>query len=354
MSQIRAPEKLPMLLNAAPSPVGIVRAALACLAATACAALLFAAPALADERPPQVRAWAIEFPLTDFARSSIDFADVREGGPPRDGIPAIDDPRFHPVASETTLSGREAVISIALPGETPRAYPLRYLMWHEIVNDRIGGRAVAVTYCPLCNSAMVFEASQAGAELTFGVTGKLRHSDMLMYDRETESWWQQAVGEAVVGLHTGARLQHLPSRLEGWAQFAARHPEGLVLSQPRAIRPYGSNPYVRYDSAIRPFLYDGALPPHGIEPLARVVRVEGRAWPLSRLRAEGRIEEAGLVLHWSEGQASALDSSDIGAGREVGSVIVQDARGRDVAHDIPFAFAFDAFFPDGEWMLGPR
>ena len=172
-----------------------------------------------------------------------------------------------------------------------------------------------------------------------------------MYDRETESWWQQAVGEAIVGDLTGTELQGLPSWMESWETFRSRNPDGLVMSQPDFRRSYGENPYVRYDSSHRPFLYSGEMPPNDIPALARVVRVGDRAWPLTRLSEAGQLTEAGITLSWVAGQASALDSADITAGKEVGNVRVRDAEGRDVVHDVMFAFAFDAFWPDGEWML---
>ena len=296
--------------------------------------------------------WAHAWPQTDFSRTTIDFAEVFSGGPPRDGIPAIWEPAFIPVAQEDRLDDREPVLTYEHEGEAPRAYPVRYLMWHEIVNDVVGGLPIAVTYCPLCNSAMVFDARVDGQRHTFGVSGLLRHSDMIMYDRETESWWQQAVGEGVVGHHAGSWLTPLPAWMESWAEFRSRNPEGLVLDEPDWRRAYGQNPYVGYDSSARPFLYRGEDPPHGINPLARVVRVEDRAWTFARLRQEGEIAEAGVVLTWSPGQASALDSRSIAQGRDVGTVRVRDEAGRDLPHDIPFAFAFHAFFPDGIWMLG--
>ncbi len=224
-------------------------------------------------------------------------------------------------------------------------------MWHEIVNDRVGGRPIAVTYCPLCNSAMVFDATIDATPHSFGVTGKLRHSDMVMYDRETETWWQQATGEAIVGELTGHRLTLLPAWMESWAEFTARNPGGLVMDEPDWRRAYGTNPYTGYDTSSRPFLYQGEDPPHGIPPLARVVRVENRAWTFARLRAEGEIREAGVTLTWTPGQASALDARDIARGRDVGTVRVRDAAGRNLPHDIPFAFAFHALFPHGDWML---
>lgn len=296
--------------------------------------------------------WAREWPQTDFTRAIVDFGEIVSGGPPKDGIPAIWDPVLVPVSSETRLHEREPVLTYEHPGEPARAYPIRYLMWHEIVNDEVGGMPIAVTYCPLCNSAMVFDARVEGERLAFGVSGLLRHSDMIMYDRQTQSWWQQAIGEGVVGRHAGTRLTHLPSFMESWGEYRSRNPDGLVLDEPDWRRAYGNNPYVGYDNAARPFLYQGEDPPHGIEPLARVVRVEDRAWTFERLREAGEIREAGLVLTWTPGQASALDTRRIADGRDVGTVRVRDAQGRDVPHDIPFAFAFHAFFPEGEWMIG--
>jgi hypothetical protein len=225
-------------------------------------------------------------------------------------------------------------------------------MWHEIANDIVGGVPVAVTFCPLCNTAMVFDRRVGGQVLSFGVSGKLRASDMVMYDRQTESWWQQALGLGIVGQMTGKQLTQLPAVMESWAQFRARHPDGLVMAQPDWPRQYGANPYAGYDSLDRPFLYDGEDPPHGIPPLARVVRVGTRAWPLERLRTAGRLEEAGLILTWEQGQASALDTGNIALGQDVGTVRVTDAAGDPVVHDMPFAFAFHAFHPDGSWMLG--
>ncbi len=312
------------------------------------AALSVATAVLAD--PSR---WRAEWPDTDFSVTSIeDWSEIRSGGPPKDGIPALSDPTFLAVSEETRLSDREPVITVEVEGAVPRAYPIRYLTWHEIVNDEVAGIPVAVTFCPLCNSGLTFERRMNGRVLTFGVSGKLRNSDMIMYDRETESWWQQAIGEGIVGEMTGEELEQLPTWMEGWAEFRARNPEGLVMDEPDFNRPYGRNPYVNYDSSRQPFLYDGAPPPHGIPALARVVRVEDRAWTYERVRDAGRITEAGVTISWTEGQASALDSAAIGEGREVGTVRVRDGQGRDVPHDVMFAFAFHAFFPDGDWMLG--
>ena len=298
--------------------------------------------------------WQHEWPDTDFETTSItNWVQILSGGPPKDGIPALSDPLFITADQEDQIGGREPVITVELAGEDPRAYPVRYLTWHEIVNDSIGAVPVAVTFCPLCNSGITFDRRVNGQTLSFGVSGKLRNSDMVMYDRETQSWWQQALGEAIVGELTGARLTALPTWMESWDEYRARHPQGLVMAEPQGHRrPYGANPYQGYDSSARPFLYNGENPPHGIPPLARVVRIGDRAWPLTRLSAVGQLSEAGVTISWAAGQASALDSGQIDKGRDVGSVRVRDAEGRDLAHDVMFAFAFHAFWPDGTWMLG--
>ena len=176
--------------------------------------------------------WKHEWPNTDFSVTSVEnWVEIMSGGPGRDGIPALIDPEFEPVGAKSGLGAREAVIALEIQGEA-RAYPLRYLMWHEIVNDEVGGVPVAVTFCPLCNSAVSFDRRVGAQVLTLGVTGKLRASDMVMYDRESESWWQQATGEGIVGEMTGVELASLPSWMESWESFAARNPEGLVMKTP--------------------------------------------------------------------------------------------------------------------------
>lgn len=300
----------------------------------------------------QTEGWSREFPKTDFTRSAVDFDEILSGGPPRDGIPALSSPAFIAAAKETRLDPREPVVAVEIAGAEPRAYPLRYLTWHEIVNDEVSGIPIAVTFCPLCNSAITFDRRLGGEVLSFGVSGKLRHSDMVMYDHQSESWWQQAEGRGIVGHHMDRMLETLPTWVESWQSFLERNPDGLVMDEPDWRRAYGQNPYVGYDSSRRPFLYSGEDPPHGIPPLSRVVRVGERAWPLERLAAEGRISEAGLVLDWKAGAASALDSARISEGRDIGQVRVRDAGGNNVTHDVMFAFAFDAFWPEGQWMLG--
>ncbi|MFV2035167.1 MAG: DUF3179 domain-containing protein [Halocynthiibacter sp.] len=315
----------------------------------------FALALVAQSAMADPRHWRSEWPLTDFDITAVEnWREFLDGGPPRDGIPALSDPDFIAASAETRIEEREPGITLEIPGEVARAYPIRYLTLHEIVNDLVGDIPVAVTFCPLCNSGIVFDRRVDGTVLNFGVTGKLRSSNLVMYDPETESWWQQAIGLGVVGTYTGTELEPLPSWLESWSEFKARNPEGLVMDEPDWRRPYGRNPYVSYDSSSRPFLYSGEMPPFGINPLERVVRVGDRAWPLIRLREKPEIREAGVTITWTAGQASALDTANIGQGRDVGSIRVRDAAGRDLPHDLLFAFAFQAFYPDGEWMVDPQ
>ncbi|MBI3453862.1 MAG: DUF3179 domain-containing protein [Rhodospirillales bacterium] len=302
-------------------------------------------PALAN--PDQ---WRAAWPRTDFTRHTVPFGEIFSGGPPKDGIPAIDNPRFIPIAEITGLKPTEPVLTLEINGDV-RAYPLRILIWHEIVNDTVGGVPVAVTYCPLCNSAVAFDRRLGGRTLDFGVSGMLRHSDLVMYDRQTESWWQQFLGEAIIGQLTGARLDMLPVRAESVERFRARFPAGKVLipTDP-AKRPYGQNPYVGYDRSAWPFLFRGEYK-DPVPPLARVVSVDKEAWPFDLVRERGRIVHNDLVLTWEAGQASALDTPFVADGNDVGNVVVQrraaDGSFADAVHDISFAFAFRAFHPDG-------
>jgi len=295
--------------------------------------------------------WKDEWPRTDFSKVTIPLSEIRSviG---RDRIPAIDRPKFVSVRdiSAATLSDNEPVISFVI-GDDARAYPLRILTWHEIVNDVVNGMPVAVTYCPLCNSALVFDRRLDGRVLSFGTTGKLRNSDLVMYDRETEGWWQQYTGEALVGAASGRKLAMLPMRMESIGRFRQRFPDGKVLvpNEPDS-RDYGRNPYLRYDSSARPFLFDGPLP-EGVPPLERVVVVDGVAWTFSLLRKRKQVVVGDLVITWEPGQSSALDAALVKDGRDVGNVVVQ-RRGKDGAltdaiHDVSFAFAFRAFFPKG-------
>ena len=286
---------------------------------------------------------------TDFSKHTVPFSEIQSGGPGKDGIPAIDAPKFVTTQEANAwLERREPVIELVIEDDA-RAYPLQILIWHEIANDEVGGVPVALTFCPLCHTTIVFDRRLDGRVLDFGVSGNLRNSDLVMYDRQTESWWQQFAGEAIVGELTWRRLALLSSRLESWAEFRARAPMGKVLvpNDPGA-RDYGVNPYAGYDSRTRPYdFYDGPLPEE-VAPLSRVVSLADRreAWSLDLLRARREIRAAdGTLIRWEPGQSSALDAALIVDGTDVGSVTAT-RNGQDVPYFVDFAFAFRAFQPN--------
>ncbi|WP_027833578.1 DUF3179 domain-containing protein [Maritalea myrionectae] len=319
------------------------------------AALVAGAPAiLAQELQPDQdvpQRWAAEGWETDFSKATVSYNEVIDviG---RDNIPSIDDPQFKPVAEEAGIPGNEPVIGLELNGDA-RAYPLRIMMWHEIVNDEVGGVPVAVTYCPLCNTSIVFDRRVGGDAVEFGTTGKLRHSDLIMYDRAEQNWWQQFNGEAIAGDRAGEELKAYPSRLMSLDLFRELHPDGdILVPDPRRIQQLGRNPYVGYDSSARPFLFRGEIP-DDINPMMRVALVQsptpiGVALPL--LQEKGEVVHNDLIFRWSAGQASALDRSEISQGRDVGNIEVvrKTATGEDepVVHEITFAFAARAFMSD--------
>lgn len=291
---------------------------------------------------------------TDFATHTVPLGEFVAGGPGKDGIPAVDAPRFVSVSDASGfLESREPVVQLEVNGDV-RAYPLQILIWHEIVNDVVGGTPVAVTFCPLCNTTIVFDRRLDGRLLDFGTTGNLRNSDLVMYDRQTETWWQQFGGEAVVGTLAGKELTKVPAAIVAWEDFAREHPDGKVLSRDTGFsRPYGENPYSGYDDVDSPpFLPTENQDDDRLQPKERVVFIERGeetvVVPFSALAREKEIElEIGgerLSVIWKPGARSALDSSDIGEGREVGSAEVRSAETGDlVVFDLPFWFAVAAF-----------
>lgn len=306
--------------------------------------------AYADPFPKPGENWK-----TNFDKSSVPFEQILSGGPPKDGIPAIDEPKFIPV-SEATVNDKDPVIGFEFNGDA-RAYPLSILMWHEIANDVVGGHAFTVTFCPLCNAAIVFDAEFDGMRHDFGTTGRLRNSDLLMYDRQSESWWQQFSGEAIIGEQMGKSLTIMPSRLESFASFKKRFPDGKILvpNNPN-LRNYGRNPYAGYDGRSAPYpFYTGSLPSN-INPMERVVILRrGKTIvsivSLEKLQKLKTMEQSGFFLSWKPGRVSALDNSIISNSRDVGNLVVEeivDGVRRDGVHDLTFAFVAHAFHPEIE------
>jgi Protein of unknown function (DUF3179) len=286
-------------------------------------------PAVPDEDVPfSTSDWK-----TDFSRHTVPLDEFIGGGPPKDGIPSIDDPEF--VSAEQAdefLAPREPVATVETRGQV-HAYPLQILTWHEIVNDEIGGQPVAVTYCPLCNSTVAFRREIDGEAVEFGTTGMLRDSDLVMYDRKTESWWQQITAEAVVGELAGERLEVLPSQILSWAEVVRLHPDAQVLSRDTGFdRDYGSNPYTGYDTDpdSQPFLFRGE-PDRALPPKERVAAVKtgvrsAVVYPFSRLAEDAPVNDAvadePIVVFFDPDVASALDNSAISSGRSVGAAAV--------------------------------
>ncbi len=279
--------------------------------------------AAAEQVPFDTSGWK-----TNFAKHSIPLSEIISGGPPKDGIPAIDKPEFVTVAAAAEwLSPKEPVILFGHGGDV-RAYPLEILIWHEITNDTVGGLPVVVTFCPLCNTALAFDRRAGGRVLDFGTTGRLRYSDLVMYDRQTESWWQQATGEGIIGDLTGTRLTPLPAQIISWTAFKDAYPSGKVLSRNTGHhRAYGQNPYVGYDDVnASPFLYRGPKDPR-LRPMERVITVslggEDVAYPFSTLEKTPVVNDtvAGkpIVVLFEKGVTSALDQSSISSSRDIGT-----------------------------------
>ena len=284
----------------------------------------------APARPPfSTAGWK-----TDFSKYSISLKEITSGGPSKDGIPPVDDPTFQEVGADIDwLQDNEPVVALVLAGEA-KAYPLQILIWHEIVNDTVGGVPVSVTFCPLCNTAIAFDGRLDGQVYDFGTTGNLRYSDLVMYDRQTESWWQQITGEAIIGELTGKQLTLLPAPIISWKDFKGGYPQGTVLSRDTGFsRSYGSNPYAGYDDVnSSPFLFRG--PSDGrLAPMERVATVslngEDVAYPFTLLEEKKVIQHSvggkELVVVWAKGTASALDDRSIADSRDIGATNVFEA-----------------------------
>ena len=311
---------------------GIVAGAVALAAIVIWAARpLPGATQLTGEEPPlDVSTLQRVWNLTDFC-TFVDgvYEEIISGGVPRDGIPPIDDPGFETVeAAREWLQDQSPVIAVQI-GETARAYPLAIMTRHEIVNDVFDDQPVAVTFCPLCNSALVFDRMVEGETLRFGVSGLLRNSDLIMWDDVTQTWWQQFTGQGLVGQYTGHQLDLIPSLMVSFGAFAQQFPDGAVLMRPGAG--YGVNPYQGYDTdpgmgrGPAPFLFRGALDerlPATERVLAGLIDGEPVAYPFSILSAvqviNDMVGDAPVVAFWQPGKASALDSGIIDRSRDVG------------------------------------
>ena len=295
---------------------------------------------LAADRPPAAVGPNNGF---DLGNATIPREQIVSGGPPCDGIPAIDRPRFVAPARAGFLRDDDVVISMTVSGVT-RAYPLRILVWHEIVNDELGGTAVAVTFCPLCGTAMVFDRRVGGRVLSFGVSGLLFQSDVLMYDRQTESLWSQLKMESVSGPMVRQPLKLLASEHLTWAAWRERHPEGEVLSADTGFaRDYSHTAYAGYEQT-----------PETMFPVPRRrTELPNKAWVLGVV-LDGRAI-AFPVQQLPDGPTTRVDI----AGQTLEVTYRAAARhpevtlaGRPVPHVLAYWFAWQAFYPETKlWQL---
>ena len=278
---------------------------------------------------------SLEWPNTNFDNTLVDLDEIQSGGPPKDGIPPVDEPQFDSVAeADKWLNPREPVVVVSINGTT-KAYPIQILIWHEIVNDSIAGVPVSVTFCPLCNATIVFDRRMDGEVLDFGTTGRLRKSDLVMYDRQTETWWQQFTGQAIVGKKAGTVLNRIPASIVAYEDFRDTYGDSQVLSRRTGHRrAYGNNPYRGYDTINdQPFLFfdpvDKRLP-----PMERVLNVSvgetHKLYPFSTFKKEpiinDQVDDMPVVVFSRQGTLSALDGSVIAESRDVPSATAYDRR----------------------------
>jgi hypothetical protein len=277
------------------------------------------------------------FDLTDL---SVSAADIFHGGPPRDGIPAIDSPKFIAADNAEFMSADDKILGVVM-GDTARAYPVRILTWHEVVNDQIGDQAFAVTYCPLCGSGTAFAAELDGQNLNFGVSGLIFDNNLLLFDRNTESLWTQLSGEAISGELKGQRLSRLPVAHTTWSDWQQRYPETQILSTETGhARDYTDNPYELYEQVgminfPRRHIDDGQYTAH-----ERVLGIEidgvSKAYPYEELKRHGEkqfsdsINGKDVVIHWNEKAPAAR---------------VTDAAGKALPATYSYWFSWFSFYP---------
>lgn len=281
----------------------------------------------------------------DVSRATIPREEIRYGGPPRDGIPSIDNPSFLPVDSVDYLREDDLLVSVK-SGNEVKAYPLRILVWHEIVNDEVGDVPLVVTYCPLCGTAMVFERNIDGRVLTFGVSGLLYQSDVLMYDQQTESLWSQLAMEAVAGPMVNTQLDWVVSEHLTWSAWKRENPGGLVLSTDTGYsRNYATMPYGGYEGSPRTMF---PVPKYNEElanktwVLGVVIDGDAKAYPVEELPSEEPIEDivggSNILVRYN---ATEQRPAVFDVNREV---------------EIPFVkaywFAWQAFYPETDLWRG--
>lgn len=279
----------------------------------------------------------------DYSKHSIPVDEIFSGGPPKDGIPALFNPKFISArkAGKNFLKDQDRVLGLYLNGKA-KAYPIKILNWHEIVNDQVGGRSVVVTFCPLCGTGMVFDAVIKGRRMSFGVSGLLYQSDMLLYDHKTESLWSQIKSEAVTGPMTGAKLKLLATTQTTWKKWREMHPDTRVLSLRTGYRrDYNRDPYKGYDTTAK-LMFGVSNRNRSYHPKEKVVGIElggaFKAYPFSELaKAERPLKD---VIRGTEVRVDFDPESK--------TAVVLDKNGRELPSVVGFWFAWYAFHPDTE------
>ena len=277
----------------------------------------------------------------DLSNSILPVAQIFHGGPPRDGIPALSNPKLIEAGQADYLQAGDRVIGIVV-NDQARAYPIAILNWHEIVNDEIDDQRFAVTFCPLCGTAMAFSANIEGKVTDFGVSGLLYNSDVLLYDRDTESLWSQILGKSVAGKQVGKALTPIPISHTTWRDWRARHPTTLVLSDDTGhSRDYSRNPYSGYEKSRTTYFEVNNEAPDTYHPKEVVLglAVDGvyRAYPFIELDKQDKkrftdtVNGSRFHFEWDSPNRS---------------VAVADDSGNPVAGIQGFWFAWFAFHPD--------
>jgi hypothetical protein len=284
----------------------------------------------------------------DLQHSLVPIEEIYAGGPPRDGIPALDEPDLVRAAKADFLVGEDRVLGVAVPGGA-RAYPIKILNWHEIVNDELAGRPIAVTYCPLCGTGIVFDARVAGRTLDFGVSGLLYNSDVLLYDRQTESLWSQIRQEAITGPLRGVSLAALPVTHTTWRAWREAHPGTLVLSTATGHdRDYSRDPYGDYGQTSELYFPVSARSDrfHAKEWVLGI-EIDGRfkAYPFSELAKSGRR----AIRDQFNGHSLLIRFDPVNR-----SATAHDAAGRQLPAVPGFWFAWYAFHPETEVFTAER
>ena len=257
----------------------------------------------------------------DISKALIPAEEILPGGPPRDGIPAIDHPKFIPAKDADFLGPDDRILALQIGG-TAKAYPIKILNWHEIVNDHIASQAVTITYCPLCGTGVAFDAEADGRSRSFGVSGLLYNSDVLLYDRETESLWSQILGKAVSGRFMGTPLRPIPLEHTTWHDWQQRYPDTLVLSTNTGFgRDYNRNPYAGYEKSRELYFSVTHSAPPRYHPKERVLGLNAngvfKAYPYIELNRQAKrsfqdkINGQGYTIQWNpEHQAGRIFDAD--------------------------------------------